>query len=56
LNVTRAKDIKLLRGRNKLAGLVIATGVFGIYFYTIFSVKQEKFLDFDVVPEKKTTS
>jgi hypothetical protein len=54
MNVNRAKDMKLLRGRNKLAGLFIAAGVFGIYFFTIFSVKQEKFLDFDTVPEKKS--
>lgn len=55
MNLTRAKDMKVMRSRNKLTGLLIGTGVLGVYLYTILSVKQEKFLDdFDKVPEKKS--
>jgi len=53
MNLNRAKDMKVLRSRNKLFGAAIGAGVLGIYFYTIFSVKQEKFLDFEVTQEKK---
>lgn len=55
MNLDRAKDMKIMRSRNKLTGLIIGAGVLGVYFYTIFSVKQEKFLDdFDKVPETKS--
>jgi len=54
LNTDRAKDIKVVRGRNKLTALAISAAVIGIYAYTILSVKQEKFLDdFDTTEIKK---
>jgi len=55
MNMTRAKDTKMLRNRNKITGGIIASLVVGIYAYTILSVKQEKFLDdFDATPVKKS--
>ncbi|KAH9423448.1 Cytochrome c oxidase assembly factor 3, mitochondrial [Dermatophagoides pteronyssinus] len=36
---------RAIRMRNRLSGLVMATVVGSIYFYTIMTVKQEKFLD-----------
>jgi hypothetical protein len=57
LNLTRAKDTKMLRSRNKLTGILIGAAVIGIYAYTILSVKQEKFLDdFDKTSVKKDAS
>lgn len=47
LNVNRATDMKTLRTRNKLTAFAIGGVAVGIYIYTLFSVKQEKFLDFE---------
>lgn len=30
MNLTRAKDMKVMRSRNKLTGLLIGTGVLGV--------------------------
>lgn len=47
LNASRAGDMKVLRTRNKLTAFAVGGVAVGIYFYTLFSVKQEKFLDFE---------
>jgi len=57
MNLDRAKDMKLLRNRNKITGGIIGALVVGIYAYTILSVRQEKFLDdFDATQVKKASS
>jgi len=57
MNLTRAKDTKMLRNRNKITGGIIGAIVVSIYAYTILSVKQEKFLDdFDAPQVKKASS
>ena len=53
LNKLRATDVRKLKTNNRLVGGVLAGAVLGIYFYSMFSVRQEKFLDFDEVPGKK---
>lgn len=53
-NLRRVQELQKLRQRNVRTGLMLGAGVFGIYLYTIFAVRQEKFLDdFD---EPATTS
>ncbi|KDR17579.1 Coiled-coil domain-containing protein 56 [Zootermopsis nevadensis] len=53
-NLRRVQALQKLRQRNIGTGLMLGAGVLGIYFYTIFAVRQEKFLDdFD---EPATTS
>ena len=53
-NLRRVQELRRIRQRNIRTGLMLGAGVFGIYMYTIFSVRQEKFLDdFD---EPATTS
>ncbi|KAI4493702.1 hypothetical protein M0804_001878 [Polistes exclamans] len=60
-NAERVKQlIKLRRSNNTLGGL-LGIAVLSIYIYTIYTVKQEKFLDDFKEPEKeiippKTTS
>lgn len=44
-NLHRVEALKKLRQRNIRTGFILGTGVLGIYLYTIFSVRQEKFLD-----------
>lgn len=44
-NIARVEKLKKLRRSNLITGGLLAGSVFGIYFYTILSVKQEKFLD-----------
>lgn len=34
MNLTRAKDMKVMRSRCKLTGLLIGVGVLGVYLYT----------------------
>lgn len=53
-NLRRVRELQKLRQRNVRTGLMLGAGVLGIYLYTIFAVRQEKFLDdFD---EPATTS
>lgn len=44
-NLERVQKLKRLRRNNILTGLTLGAAVFGIYAYTILSVKQETFLD-----------
>jgi hypothetical protein len=44
-NVRRVQALQKLRQRNIKTGCILGAGVLGIYLYTIFSVRQEKFLD-----------
>jgi hypothetical protein len=53
-NLRRVQALQKLRQKNVRTGLMLGAGVLGIYLYTIYSVRQEKFLDdFD---EPATTS
>jgi hypothetical protein len=53
-NLRRVQALQKLRQRNVRTGFMLGAGVLGIYLYTIFTVRQEKFLDdFD---EPATTS
>ncbi|KAK7488190.1 hypothetical protein BaRGS_00020632 [Batillaria attramentaria] len=54
MNRDRARDMKALRRKNWITGLAIGAGVLSIYFYSMYAVRQERFLaDFDKVPDKK---
>ncbi|KAL8616427.1 hypothetical protein ACOMHN_041030 [Nucella lapillus] len=54
MNLDRAKDMKALRRKNWVTALAIGTGVMSIYFYSMYAVRQERFLaDFDKMPEEK---
>ncbi|KAJ4448901.1 hypothetical protein ANN_00293 [Periplaneta americana] len=44
-NLQRVQALQKLRQRNVRTGFMLGTGVLGIYLYTIFAVRQEKFLD-----------
>jgi len=44
-NRERVKTLRKLRQRNLMTGFLVATGVFSIYAYSMYAVKQEKFLD-----------
>lgn len=44
-NLERVQKLKKLRRTNIITGLAIGAAVLGIYGYTMFSVKQESFLD-----------
>jgi hypothetical protein len=44
-NLRRVQALQKLRQRNVRTGLMLGGGVLGIYLYTIFTVRQEKFLD-----------
>ncbi|KAF2360201.1 Cytochrome c oxidase assembly factor 3 mitochondrial [Trinorchestia longiramus] len=44
-NIERAEKLLRMRRRNKWLGSFLGLGVLTIYGYSIFSVKQEKFLD-----------
>jgi len=50
-NAERYAKEKVLRRRYNITGSALALFVFGVYFYTMFSIKQEKFLDDFEVPE-----
>ncbi|XP_067212427.1 cytochrome c oxidase assembly factor 3, mitochondrial isoform X2 [Linepithema humile] len=52
-NLLRAKRVQAYRKANNRTAIALALGVIGIYTYTIYSVKQEKFLD-DFEEPKKT--
>lgn len=51
-NLQRATKVQAYRKANNRTAIVLALGVVGIYAYTIYSVKQEKFLDDFEMPEK----
>lgn len=51
-NLERARKVQGYRKANNRTAIVLALGVVGIYAYTIYSVKQEKFLDDFEMPEK----
>ncbi|XP_046821975.1 cytochrome c oxidase assembly factor 3, mitochondrial [Vespa crabro] len=51
-NSERVKDLIKIRRSNRILGCILGGTVFSIYFYTIYSVKQEKFLDDLNEPEK----
>ncbi|XP_032520379.1 cytochrome c oxidase assembly factor 3, mitochondrial [Danaus plexippus] len=44
-NRERVEKLQRITRRNRLTGLGIGAGVFGIYMYSILAVKQETFLD-----------
>lgn len=52
LNLRRAKKVQGYRKSNNRLAIALSLGVLGIYTYTIYSVKQEKFLDDFEEPEK----
>lgn len=45
MNKERVQKLQLIAKKNRLTGLTIGAGVFGVYLYSIFAVKQETFLD-----------
>lgn len=51
-NLERIAKLDRIRRRNTLTGWGLAAAVVGIYTYSIFAVKQEKFLDDFDEPEK----
>jgi len=51
-NLERARSVQVYRKRNRISGGVLSLLAVGIYVYTMYSVKQEKFLDDFEVPEK----
>lgn len=51
-NLQRATRVQGYRKSNNRLAIALSLGVIGIYTYTIYSVKQEKFLDDFVEPEK----
>ncbi|XP_011690899.1 PREDICTED: cytochrome c oxidase assembly factor 3, mitochondrial [Wasmannia auropunctata] len=51
-NLQRVKVVQKYRKANNRTAITLGLGVIGIYAYTIYSVKQEKFLDDFEVPEK----
>lgn len=53
-NLERVNKLKVLRRKNLFTVGLLGIGVLSIYGYTIFSVKQEHFLDDFEVP--KTTA
>jgi len=44
-NFERVQRLQRIRRNNLITGFALATGVLGIYAYSILSVKQETFLD-----------
>ncbi|XP_052871832.1 cytochrome c oxidase assembly factor 3, mitochondrial [Anopheles cruzii] len=44
-NLQRVQKLQRQRRNNKLTGLALGGTVLSIYLYSMFSVKQEKFLD-----------
>lgn len=51
-NLERVTKLKKLRKNNILLGCTLGASVLGVYFYSIFSVKQETFLDDFEEPKK----
>lgn len=44
-NRERVQRLQQISKKNRITGLAIGTGVFSVYLYSIFAVKQETFLD-----------
>lgn len=44
-NIYRVKKLQSLRKRNNLTGIILGGSVLSIYLYSMFAIKQEKFLD-----------
>lgn len=44
-NIARVNKLKRIRRNNLITASVIGTGVLSIYFYSMFAVRQETFLD-----------
>ncbi|XP_045767074.1 cytochrome c oxidase assembly factor 3, mitochondrial [Maniola jurtina] len=44
-NRERVQKLQQISRRNRITGFAIGAGVFSIYLYSIFAVKQETFLD-----------
>lgn len=44
-NLQRVQKLQRQRRNNKLTGFILGGTVFGIYLYSMLSVKQERFLD-----------
>lgn len=44
-NLERVQNLKIIRRKNWITGSIIGAGVIGIYFYSMFAIKQESFLD-----------
>ncbi|CAG4939444.1 unnamed protein product [Parnassius apollo] len=44
-NLERVQKLQQISKRNRITGCAIGAGVFGIYLYSIYAVKQETFLD-----------
>jgi hypothetical protein len=51
-NLQRAISVQAYRKRNRISGVLLSLGAIGIYVYTMYSVRQEKFLDDFEMPEK----
>ncbi|EZA52373.1 cytochrome c oxidase assembly factor 3, mitochondrial isoform X2 [Ooceraea biroi] len=51
-NLERAKRVQIYRKRNRISGIVLGLTALSIYVYTMYAVKQEKFLDDFEVPQK----
>lgn len=54
-NLERVQKLQRLRRNNIITGCIVGTGVFSIYFYSMWAVQQEKFLDDFNEPEKTTS-
>jgi hypothetical protein len=52
-NFERVKKLQRTRRNNIITGLVLGTGVLGIYAYSMLAVQQEKFLDDFEEPKKE---
>ncbi|XP_061715553.1 cytochrome c oxidase assembly factor 3, mitochondrial [Cydia pomonella] len=44
-NRERVQKLQAIAKKNRITGFAIGAGVFSIYLYSIFAVKQETFLD-----------
>lgn len=51
-NLERVEKLKRLRRNNIITGSLVGLGVVSIYLYSIFAVKQERFLDDFEEPQK----
>lgn len=51
-NLERVEKLKRIRRNNIITGSLIGVGVLSIYFYSMFAVKQERFLDDFEEPQK----
>lgn len=51
-NLERVQKLQKIRRNNKLTASFLGVSVLGIYFYSMFAVQQEKFLDDFIEPKK----